>query len=358
MRRLAPFTALALAAGLAGCGEKAEAPAAPPRPVRVMTVGGPVAQATSTFTGRVEAKDSAALGFRIGGRMIERTVGMGDRVKDGDVVARLEPQDEENALRSARAALTAAQGQLVQAENAFDRQRRLLDRGATTQAYFEAAEQGRIAGRARVEAAEAQLRNAEEMLSFTVLKADAPGIVTSIGAEPGEVVRAGQPIVQLARRDGRDAVFDVPAGLMRTVPGDGRIAVSLADSPSVTAAGRVREVSPQADPVTRTFAVRVGLIDPPAAFRLGSTVTGSVQTAASGSVSLPAAAVAGSGTASAVWVVDPKTSKVAARPVEIARADGGTVWIAKGLAPGDVVVTAGAASLTEGQAVRLPGAEL
>jgi RND family efflux transporter MFP subunit len=358
MRRCPAFAALALASCLAGCGEKAEAPAAGPRPVRVLTVGEAVTQATTSFTGRVEAKDSAALAFRIGGRMIERSVGKGDRVKDGEIVARLEPQDEENALRSARAALAAAQGQLVQAENAFDRQRRLLDRGATTQAYFEAAEQGRIAGRARVEAAEAQLRNAEETLSFTVLKADAPGIVTNVGAEPGEVVRAGQPIVQLARRDGRDAVFDVPAALKRAVSVDRRITIRLADSPTVTAAGRVREVSPQADPVTRTFTVRVGLIDPPAAFRLGSSVTGSIDTATAGTVSLPAAALAGTDTGSSVWVVDAKTSKVVARPVQIARAEADTVWIAKGLAPGDVVVTAGAASLTEGQAVRLPGAEL
>jgi RND family efflux transporter MFP subunit len=358
MTRGLVVVAFALGTALAGCREEAEAPAARPRPVRVLTVGEAAAQASTSFTGRVEAKDSAALAFRIGGRMIERPVGMGDRVKDGEIVARLEPQDEENALRSARAALVAAQGQLVQAENAFDRQRRLLDRGATTQAYFEAAEQGRTAARARVDAAEAQLRNAEEMVSFTVLKADAPGIVTAVGAEPGEVVGPGQPIVTLARRDGRDAVFDVPAAAMRSMRGDGRIAIRLADNPSVTAWGRVREVSPQADPVTRTFAVRIGLIDPPAAFRLGTSVTGTIETAPAGAVSLPAAALAGAGSGNSVWVVDPKTSKVAARPVELARAEAGTVWIAKGLSPGDVVVTAGAASLTEGQAVRLPGAEL
>ena len=114
--------------------------------------------------------------------------------------------------------------------------------------------------------------------SFTELKADAPGVVTALGPRAGEVVQAGQMIVRLARKDGRDAVFDVPAQLLRSAPSDPQITVSLTDDPSVTARGRVREVAPQANPVTRTFEVKVGLTDPPTAMRLGATVTGRMET--------------------------------------------------------------------------------
>ena len=125
-------------------------------------------------------------------------------------------------------------------------------------------------------------------MGFTELKADAPGVVTAVGAEPHEVVQAGQMIVRLARHDGRDAVFDVPAQVLRTAQGEPEISVRLTDDPKVTATGRVREVAPQADPVTRTFQVKVGLTDPPEAMRLGATVIGSMQGNAEPIIEIPA----------------------------------------------------------------------
>jgi RND family efflux transporter MFP subunit len=337
--------------------DKAEAPATP-RPVRTTTVEAVPPRRGTSFPGRIEAKDSVALAFRIGGRLAERRVAVGDQVKDGQVVAMLEPQDELNALRSARAALTAAQGVLVQAENAYGRQRHLLDRGATTQANFEAVEQSRKAARAQVEAAEAQLRTAEDVVGFTVLEADAPGVVTSVGAEPGEVVGAGQPIVSLARRDGRDAVFDLPAAQLPDLSSDPRVTVRLSDDPAATIKGRVREVAPQADPVTRTIAVRVGLIDPPASFRLGAPVTVTLESQASPLVEIPASALLRRGEKEVVWLVDTKSLTVGTRPVEVLRRDAATAWIGSGIGAGDVVVTAGAGSLKDGQKIRLAGTEL
>ena len=193
-------------------------------------------------------------------------------------MARLEPQNERNALRTAQANLAAAQGQLTQARNHFERQDTLLKQGWTTRANHDQAKQALQTAQSQVDAAEAQLKTAHDLVSFTELKADAPGVVTAIGPGAGEVVQAGQMIVRVARKDGRDAVFDVPAQLIRSAPSDPRITVSLTDDPSVTASGRVREVAPQADPVTRTFAVKVGLTDPPAAMRLGATVTGRMET--------------------------------------------------------------------------------
>ena len=158
----------------------------------------------------------------------------------------------------------------------FSRQQELLKEGWTTRANFDEAQQKLLTVQAQVNSAEAQVRTAREQENYTVLLADAPGAVTSVGAEPGEVVRAGQTIVQVARDGGRDAVFDVPEQLIRTGPRDTTVEIALSDDATVKAIGRVREISPQADSATRTFQVKVGIADPPEGMRLGSTVTGRI----------------------------------------------------------------------------------
>ena len=173
-----------------------------------------------TLTGRIEAEDEVALAFRISGRVLENDLKLGDRVQPGQVVARLESQNELNALRAAQANLAAAQGQLTQARNHFERQDTLLKQGWTTRANHDQAKQALQTAQSQVDAAEAQLKTAHDLVSFTELKADAPGVVTAIGPGAGEVVQAGQMIVRLARKDGRDAVFDVPAQLIRSAPSD------------------------------------------------------------------------------------------------------------------------------------------
>ena len=162
-------------------------------------------------------------------------------------------------------------------------------------------------------------------------------------------------IVRLARQGGRDAVFDVPAQLLRSAPSDPEITVRLTDDPSVTATGRVREVAPQADPVTRTFEVKVGLSDPPEAMRLGATVTGSVKLESEAVIAIPASALTEFNRQPAVWIVDPKGLTVSLRNVELLRHDPGTVVIAQGLDTGDIVVTAGIQALHPGQKIRLLG---
>jgi RND family efflux transporter MFP subunit len=353
----APFVAalaLAALAALTGCGQEPAVEGPAPRFVRVIAVEAAPQNAAGSFSGRIEAEDQAALGFRIAGRLATRTVAVGDTVTAGQLMAALDPQDEENALRSARAELVAAEGRLVQAQNAYERRRALLERDVVSQADFDAAEQGRRAGRAAVEAAGARLRNAEERLRFTTLAADAPGVVTAVAAEPGEVVRAGQKVIRLARRDGRDAVFDVPQAMLAGLEPGERFRVALTTDPAVVVEGRVREIAPEADPVTRTHQVRVGLDNPRPAFRLGATVTGTPLAAPDGALQVPATALL-PGVEPAVWVVDPAAGAVARRGVEIAARDAGSVWIASGLKPGDIVVTAGAATLSEGQPVRLAG---
>lgn len=341
---------------LAACDKNKPQEAAAPRPVRTTIAAARPVGETVTLTGHIAAKDEAAAAFRISGRMLERPVNVGDRVAPGQLLAKLDPQNEESQLRAAQASLTSARAVLNQAQPAFERQRILLSQGHTPRAQFEVAQKALENAQAQVDAAEAQLQIAEQRVGWTVLTADAAGTVTARGAEPGEVVQAGQMIVQIARQGGRDAVFDVPSQIIRAAPADPRVTVRLNGDPSVTAEGRVREVSPQADPVTRTFQVRVGLSDPPAALLLGSIVSGTIQLDSAPVIPLPAAALTRRDSTAAVWIVDPVKQTVAMRTVEVARFDPGTVIIAHGLSTGDIVVTAGVQALHPGQKVRLVGA--
>jgi membrane fusion protein, multidrug efflux system len=346
---------ICLALVLASCkpGTKVEAPEV--RPVRTVTAARGEAAETVVLTGHIQADDEPAFAFRIGGRMIERPVNVGDRVEAGQVLAKLDPENELNALRSAESALTAAQGQLTYARGDFERQRQLLANGHTPRARFDQSQKALQNAQSQVDNTEAQLQIARDRVSWTTLTADADGTVTARGAEPGEVVQAGQMIVRLARQGGRDAVFDVPAQLLRSAPTDAQITVRLTDDPSVTATGRVREVAPQADPVTRTFQVKVGLSDPPETMRLGATVTGSVKLESEPVIAIPASALTELNRQPAVWIVDPKGLTVSLRNVELLRHDPGTVVIAQGLDAGDIVVTAGIQALHPGQKVRLLG---
>jgi RND family efflux transporter MFP subunit len=344
---------LPAAGALTACQKEVGSTAPEVRPVRTITVAAQPAGETVVLTGHIEAENEADLGFRISGRLIRRLVNVGDRVEPGQLLARLDPQDEQNGLRSARANLAAADGQLTQARNNFERQRRLLERGVASRADFDHAQEGLQTAQARVDDAEAQLKLASDRLSFTELKADAAGTVTARGAEAGEVVQTGQMIVRIARQDGRDAVFDAPAQLLRLAPANGDITVHLAEDPSIIATGRVREVGEQADPVTRTYQVKVGLTNPPPAMRLGSTVTGSVQLNSAPVISVPASALTRTNQQPAVWIVDPSKLTVSLRNIEVSRYDPGTVVVGQGLDTGDIVVTAGVQALHPGQKVRL-----
>jgi RND family efflux transporter MFP subunit len=309
-----------------------------------------------SLTGNIQAETTVNLAFRIDGRMIERAVNVGDRVTAGQVVARLNRDNEESNLRAARAALVAAQARVVETRNNYNRQRQLLASGFATRVRYDEATQQLQSATSAADSAQAQLNIAENRLGYTDLIADTSGTVIARGAEPGEVVQAGRMILQIAQQGGRDAVFDVPASLKDRAPENPRIQIALTADPSVQAIGRVREVSPQADPVTGTFQVRVGMADPPAALRLGSTVTGRMEVGGSAGIQIPASALTRANNQAAVWVVDPAQQTVALRNVEVLRFDPANVLVGQGLAPGDVIVTAGVQALRPGQKVRLLGA--
>jgi RND family efflux transporter MFP subunit len=216
-----------IAATVTGC-DKPAPPTSQARPVRTVAVEGGAEGETVSLTGQVRAKDEVSLAFRLNGRMIERPANVGDVLKAGQVVARLDPQIEQNGLDTARANLASVEAVLTQARLTFGRQQQLVKDGWTSQANFDAAQQKLLTAQGQVEAAQAQVRTAQDQLSYTDLLADGPGAVTAVGAEPGDVVQAGKMIVQVARQGGRDAVFDVPEEAIRTGPRDPLVRIARA----------------------------------------------------------------------------------------------------------------------------------
>lgn len=354
-RHLSCFVALFAAVTiLAGCGgPDAEEQEAEARPVRAITLDRSDAGHQVTLSGRIAAQDEVAVSFRIGGRMIERPVNVGDRVRAGQVLARLEPMNERNQRLTAQAGLNAAVADQVRARDELTRQQSLIDEGFTTRARLDQAVASSRAADALVASSRAQVRIANDLVGFTELKADAAGYVTARGAESGEVVQAGQMIVRIAREGGTDAVFEVPPQVLRAASADQPLEVALTDAPTIKASGRVREVSPQADPMTGTFTVRVALDSPPADMRLGSVVTGRITLGDEKLIVIPSAALTAASGKPAVWVVNPADSTVALREIQVLRQEADSIIVGDGLQPGDTVVTAGVQALRPGQKVRL-----
>lgn len=347
---------LAAVVALPACRRAEEPPPPEIRPVRVMSVEKRAAGDTVSLTGRVQAQTEVNLSFRIDGRVIERSVNVGDPIRPGQLIARLDPSNEEASLASARAQLASARAQLVEQRNNFNRQKELLAQRFISQAAFDQIAANLQSAESAVTSAQSQVDLASNRLSYTRLVADAGGTVTKVGAEPGEVVPAGRMVIQVARAGGRDAVFDVPALVKDSAPKYPEVTVTLASDPRVTGKGHVREVSPRADPIAGTFQVRIGLIDPPAAMRLGSTVVGRMRVETGVGIEIPGSALVRKGTRPAVWIVDPKNATVSLREIDVASHDAQRVLVAGGLESGDVIVTAGVQALHTGQKVRLLGA--
>jgi RND family efflux transporter MFP subunit len=351
---LAITTAAVAAALLLGACERETKQVAAVRPVRTATVTHVGAGETVTLIGQVQAQTNLNLAFRIAGRLLKRNADVGDAVSAGQVVASLETQDALHSVQTAEANVAAVRSTLALAQVTFDRQSELLTKGFAAKAKYDEAAQQLQSARSQLEASQAQLKQAQDNLGYTELHTDVGGAVTAKGAEPGEVVQAGQMVLQLAQQGGRDAVFNVPAQIIRQSPRDIRIEVALSDDPRIRAEGRVREVAPLADQTTRTYVVKVGLIDPPPAMRLGATVRGSVVLDAHAIVKLPASALMQSSGKPAVWIVNPTSLTVDLRAIEIARYEPNDIVVADGvLKDGDLVVTAGVQALHPGQTVRL-----
>ncbi len=340
---------------LGGCRKK-EAAEPDIRPVRTVTIEPGAGVETTTLTGEIRARYESDLGFRIDGKIIERPVDVGSIVKNGDVLARLDAQPRQQDLQSATADVASAQATLTRDQAAEARQATLLKDGFATRATYDQALADLRTAQSQVESTTARLRQAEQNLSYAVLRADADGVITAVNANTGQVVSAGQAVVRLAQPGEREAEFNVSDALLRVTPRSAPVTVVLASNPAVRVVGGVRYVSPQADATTRTYEVRISLPNAPPAMRLGATVVGSVSYDTARVVELPGSALFEQDGKPAVWIVDPQAGTVALKPISIGRYTGDRIVLNDGLQKGDVVVTAGVQKLIPGQKVRLLGA--
>ncbi len=348
------LASMLILAALAACKPE-EAAVEKPRPVRAI-IATPVLDGEEiTQTGEVQPRYETAHGFRINGRVTSRLVDVGARVKAGDSLATLDDRDVQNDVRAAEADLRSATASEDLAKVALDRQQTLLAKDIVAKVRVDEAEANWHSARSRREAAAATLANARNKLAYTKLAADSDGIVTSVGANAGQVVAAGQMVATLASTTEREAVFNVAEKLLQNAPQDVRVQVSLSADPRISVTGTVREVSPTADPVTRTFRVRISLPDTATAMAFGATVTGRVVLPAGLLIAVPASSITNEGGKPAVYVVDPATGILARKPVTVARYTTDTAYIAEGLGKGDAVVTAGVAKLRPGQKVLFEG---
>jgi membrane fusion protein, multidrug efflux system len=351
MKNLLPAVAVALA--VASCA-KAPATEEPVRPVLAQRVAAGGVASRDIYSGELRARYETDLGFRVGGKIVSRAVDPGARVVKGQVLARLDPRDAQLATQAAQAQLASNESDFAFAKAERDRYADLLARKFISQSAFDAKDTAFNAAKARAEQARSQAAISANQASYTTLVADADGVVMSVAAEPGQVVAAGQPVLRLAHAGEQEVVLHAPESrLARFKPGQ-EVGISLwADAANVFR-GKVREVAGGADPVTRTYAIRVSAIDPPASAQLGMTANVLFSSPGDATlVLLPLSALAGGPAQPAVWVVDPATSQVRARPVTVGQYREDGVSITGGLSPGDVVVTAGVHKLRAGQAVRV-----
>ncbi|RYF42188.1 MAG: efflux RND transporter periplasmic adaptor subunit [Comamonadaceae bacterium] len=350
--RLLPALAVS-ALALAACTKPAP-PQEPVRAVKVVSVGASSFESGYEFSGEVRPRVESRLGFRVAGKMVRRQAELGQRVKAGQVLAQLDPQDFQLAADASRAQVAAASTNRDLAAADFRRFSALKDQNFISGAELERRETTLKAAQAQLDQARAQLSSQGNQARYTTLVADVSGVITAVEAEPGQVVSAGTPVVRIAQDGARDVVFSVPEDKVAAITAGSPVTVRIwAENRAVD--GKVREVAASADPVTRTYPVKVGL-DPAVQLALGSTVYVSPQAlsqAGAQVIKLPTSALRQEGKGSAVWVLDKGTMTLKSQPVQIATADGNEAVIASGLQPGVLVVSAGVHVLSPGQKVTI-----
>lgn len=354
LRVLAAASVAASLLVLAACSRQ-EAVPEPVRSVRTQVVGTADAAGTLEFAGEVRSRVESRLGFQVGGKIVKRLVALGQPVRQGQALAQIDPRDLQLGQEVARASVSAAQVQYDQAARDLKRLKELRDQGFISAAQLERQEASWSAAQASLRQAKAQAGVQGNQAAYATLTADASGVITSVDAEPGQVVGAGTPVVSLAHDGPRDVVFSVPedraAWVKSLLRKPGAVKVRRWGT-QATLPATVREIAAAADPVTRTFLVKadVGQAD----LALGQTATVLVDASGGGArtLRLPISALLGSGASSFVWVLDPSAMTVSKQPVSVAGVSGDGVLIGSGLQRGQEIVTAGVHVLQPGQKVK------
>jgi len=350
-----PVMAIAAALALAGCAANTAPAVRTERPVQVQRVAFAHGQATRDFVGVVRARYETDLGFRVAGKITARLVNVGDHVRAGDVVARIDPQDLKLQVESADAELAAATSNLAQAAADLERYTSLKARGYASIADFERKKAAKDEADGRLERAKRSLELARNQLGYADLTADADGVITSTLAEAGQVVAIGQAVARLAHQGEKEAVIALP----ETWLGEARksqATVRLWSDRDRSFQGRLRELSPQADAGTRTYAARFTIVDADDSVAFGMTATVTLTHGDDEATArLPLAAILNRGGGPSVFVVD-NTSALQLQPVVVASFTEDAAVVTSGIRDGDKIVTLGVQKLTTGQRVRVIGA--
>jgi RND family efflux transporter MFP subunit len=344
---------IAFAAVLAACSKPEPLPE-PIRSVKVISVGLQASQTALEYAGQVQARVESRLSFRVGGKLMARPVELGQRVQAGQVLAQLDPLDLKLASDAAQAQVVAVRTNRDLAAADFKRYQGLRAQNFISDAELERRDATLKSAQAQLDQAQAQLSAQGNQAGYAVLHADASGVVTAVLAERGQVVAAGTPVVTVAQDGPLEVAFVVPEDKVAAIKLGSAVTVRPWSGGAVMK-GMVREVAASADPVTRTFSVKVAL-EAKDRLALGSTVSvmsGALSHVGQPVLRMPTSALKQDGQATVVWVLNPTSMTVNTRPVQIATADGNDVVIAAGLAPGEQVVVAGVHVLAPNQKVSL-----
>ncbi|HFE3745940.1 TPA: efflux RND transporter periplasmic adaptor subunit [Klebsiella quasipneumoniae subsp. similipneumoniae] len=335
---------------LPGCGDNHGNKTVPVRTVRYVVVGSAQTLPVLERTGEIHAHDETILSFRTGGRIVTRSVDIGDRVNAGQLLATLENTTSQNQLDGAQADYEGAKASAQVAALNVSRMQKLMPTGAIARTQLDNARADWLVARARLKNSESALRNARENLGWTRLIAPQSGMITEVSASAGQVVSGGQSVLTLATGEARDVVFDIAKPDAIPPQEQAGLRVSLLSDPSVQASAALRDISPQADPQTRTWRVRATLQNPPLAMALGASVTVTLPATGPHGYALPASALSRVGDKPAVYVINPQ-SQAQLRVVVPAYYTATSVIISGGLEPGDRVITAGVSKLRSGEPV-------
>ncbi|WP_171013690.1 efflux RND transporter periplasmic adaptor subunit [Chitinivorax sp. B] len=348
-----PGVLIVAAVALSGC-EQAQEKQEQVRPVKSMVVRVGAVNEGASYSGEVRARYETPLGFRVGGKISSRLVQVGDMVTAGQVLARLDPQDLQLGVQAMRAQLAAAKADFDKARSDLDRYAHLLERKFISPAEFDQRRLLFEAARSRYDQAHAQFNINTNQAGYSELTADKDGVVTGVDAQAGQVVAPGQSVIRVARLDEKEVRVSVPESRVDELKQADKLTITLWADPTKQYEGKLRELAPDADPTTRTYAARVSLLNPDESVRLG--MTANVMVARAGSVQavrLPLSAVFQRSKQPMVWVIDEKTMKVKAQPITIGKYIDNDITVTAGLQNGVRVVTAGVTLLFENQPVKL-----
>ncbi|MEB0039492.1 MULTISPECIES: efflux RND transporter periplasmic adaptor subunit [unclassified Pseudomonas] len=332
---------------------KPEPPPEPVRPVLSIEVQPQSVENLGRFAGNIQARYESTLGFRVSGRIAQRSVDVGSEVENGQLLATLDPTDQQNNLRARQGDLARIEAQWINTQANARRQQELFDRGVGAQAQLDIAQTDLRTTRASLEQARAAVTQAQDQLNYSDLRADHAAVVTNWKVEAGQVVSAGQEVVTLARPDIKEAVIDLPASLADELHEGVEFKVAAQLAPEINTTATLREIEPQAERSTRTRRARLTLTDTPTAFRLGTAISVTLTTAIEPRVQLPINAVQNVDGKTQIWIVDVQNQTVAPREVNVISRDDDSVVLVAGVKAGERVVSAGVNSLKPGQKVKV-----